>query len=49
MVKEHSHLQPFNRNLSADGCGCAPALLVVWHEATQPKVYKLYGRAKGNL
>ena len=35
--------------LSANGCGCAPSLLVVWPEVTHPGVDRLCGRATGDL
>ena len=34
-------------HLSADGWVCAPSLVVVWPEVTQPGVYRLYGRVNG--
>ena len=35
--------------LSGDGRGCAPSLVVVWPEATQPWGLLLYGRVNGEL
>ena len=35
--------------LSADGWVCAPFLVVVWPEVTQPGVYRLHGRMNGEL
>ena len=35
--------------LSAVEWCCTPSLVVVWPEATQPGVYRLYGRVNGEL
>ena len=35
--------------LSANGCGCAPSMLVVWPGWPSPGVDKLFGRATGDL
>ena len=42
-------LNKSSMQLSADGWGCAPCLLVVWTEAIQSGVYRLYGSANGDL